>query len=336
VPWVPGLLYELESRYVHFVRDVGSDGNRLDVAGRLSRPFSPDGLFTVRPFVGGGLTGYDRAVIGSTVVPGVATPVELTEDAFRLRRVVEAGTDVEASLSRVYHVGGVWGLDALLHTIEPRLNYTWASVEGDDRLPLWNPDIEPLADGSLLTYSLTNRVRGRTVAPPGTEAVQSEVARLTVGHSYDLDRGRPAALLGTLIVAPTSLLALRADVVHGVHGEGVIFATTDVAVRVPRLTAGIGLRYSDTDDVSFLQSGVAADLTAFLGTRLTTNWDLRTNTFVENRFAVDVKFQCWAFTVEYVSRNPGADEVRFAVNLLGVGSPISTGVGVGATQARQR
>jgi len=336
VPWVPGLLYELESRYVHFVRDVGSDGNRLDVAGRLSRPFSPDGLFTVRPFVGGRLTGYDQAVTGGRNVSGVTTPVELTEDAFRLRRVVEAGTDLEATLSRVYQAGGVWGLDALLHTVEPRINYTWASVAGDERLPLWQPDIDRLGDTSRVTYSLTNRVRGRTVAPPGTEPVQSEVARVTVAHAYDLERARPAELLGTLILAPTDVLSLRADVVHGIHGEGVIFATTDLAVQLPRVTGSIGLRYSDTQDVSFVQGGLAADLTAYLGTRLITNYDVKSSTFVDNRLALDVKFQCWAFTVEYVSRDPGADEVRFAVNLLGVGGPISTGVGVGATRARER
>lgn len=337
VPGVPGLLYELESRYVNFVRDVGSDGQRLDLAGRLSRPVSVDGLFTVRPFVGGRLTGYDQQVIGATTVAGVAAPVEVTEDRFQLRRVLEAGTDLEATLSRVYRLDGTWGLDAVLHTIEPRINYTWASVSGDDDLPLWQPDIDRLTDESLVTYSLTNRVRGRTVAPAGTEAAQYEMARLTLGQSYDLDRARLAEVLGTLILAPTEIVSLRADLVHGVRGEGVIFATSDLGVRLPRVFGSVGLRYSDTQDVSFLQSSLALDLTAFLGARMTTNWDLKTNTFVENRLAIDVRFQCWAFTVEYVSRNPGADEVRFAVNLLGIGSPISTGVGVGATSgARER
>ena len=337
VPGVPGLLYELESRYVHFVRDVGSDGNRLDVGGRVSRPFSPDGLFTVRPFVGGRLTGYDRTVIGTLTVPDVAAPVELTEDEFQLRRIVEAGTDLEATLSRVYQVGGAWGLDAVLHTIEPRIRYTWRSVDGDAQsLPLWQQEIDRIDDGSLVTYSLTNRLRGRTVAPAGTEAVESEVGRFTVGQSYDVERTQPAEVLATLILAPTNVVSLRADLVHGVRGEGVIFATSDLGVQLDRVKGIVGLRYSDTQDVSFLQAGLAADLTAFLGARLITNYDLRTSTLVENRLAVDVKFQCWAFTVEYISRDPGSDEVRFAVNLLGMGGPIGTGVGVGATRTRER
>ena len=60
-----------------------------------------------------------------------------------------------------------------------------------------------------------------------------------------------------------------------------------------------------------------------------TNWDLRAEVFVENRFGLDLKWQCWAFTVEYVARNNNEDEIRFALNLLGVGAPITTGTRLG-------
>jgi hypothetical protein len=52
--------------------------------------------------------------------------------------------------------------------------------------------------------------------------------------------------------------------------------------------------------------------------------DLRTNVLVENRVAFDFRWQCWGFTVEYVSRHQDEDELRFAVNLLGLGAPIGT------------
>jgi hypothetical protein len=58
---------------------------------------------------------------------------------------------------------------------------------------------------------------------------------------------------------------------------------------------------------------------------------------VESRFAADLKFQGWAITVEYVNRRRGDDEVRFAVNLLGIGGPFTTSVGLGAIEGpRQR
>jgi hypothetical protein len=56
---------------------------------------------------------------------------------------------------------------------------------------------------------------------------------------------------------------------------------------------------------------------------------------VENRIAVDLKWQCWAFSVEFVSRvkdpvtNRAEEQLRFTVNLLGMGAPLSTSVGLG-------
>jgi hypothetical protein len=53
---------------------------------------------------------------------------------------------------------------------------------------------------------------------------------------------------------------------------------------------------------------------------------------VESRASADIKFQCWALTVEFVHRESRDDELNFAVNLLGVGGPIRTAVGLGALE----
>jgi hypothetical protein len=91
----------------------------------------------------------------------------------------------------------------------------------------------------------------------------------------------------------------------------------------------VGTRFDRTNDVHFLQGTLKADVTRWATVRAETNWDLRADVFVENRFGLDLKFQCWAFTVEYVSRNNNEDELRFALNLLGVGAPITTGTRLG-------
>ena len=46
--------------------------------------------------------------------------------------------------------------------------------------------------------------------------------------------------------------------------------------------------------------------------------------------AADIRWQCWAVTIEYVNRPRQDDEIRFAVNLLGVGGPIGSSVGLGS------
>jgi hypothetical protein len=61
-------------------------------------------------------------------------------------------------------------------------------------------------------------------------------------------------------------------------------------------------------------------------------FDARTTTFVESRVAADIRFQCWSITVQYVHRERRDDELLFAVNLLGVGGPIRTSVGLGALE----
>ena len=333
VPGVPGLLWEFSGGAVQFVRDVGSDGARIDANPRLSYPIHLPGLLTITPFAGGRLTGYNRRVTGfHRGRDGLIT--EETEDELTLRRLVESGVDVETIASRVYRPGR-WGFEALLHSIEPRVNYTWREGRGMNRLPFWT-ETDRVQDANRIEYSVTNRVRGRTVAPPGTEALRFEVLRFLVGHSIDLDdEGRSGDVIGDLIVQPMPKVRFRGTVVSDTHGKGVQFATTDISAHVERVMGSIGTRYSDPQNVSFLQGALTGEVMRNVTGRFTTNWDLRTGKFLENRYGVEVRFQCYAITVEYVARSreaghSGEDEIRFAVNLLGVGGPITTGVGLGS------
>ena len=333
IPGLPGFLWELDAGYVNFVREVGSNGQRLDVQSRVSRPVPVGGgLFTVTPFVGGRLTGYDKTVVGSRATQTVFDPIEVTEDDPRLRRLLLAGADVETQLSRVYSTGGVWGVDAMLHSIEPRLNYTWTTGRNQDRLPVWTEGVDRIPDGSLIQYSLTNRVQARTVRRADAIPVRWEAFRLAVGHSYDLRADRAGDVTGTLIVQPTRAIRFRGDVAHGVHGEGVQIATGDVSVRLEPVVASVGARYSDPGDINFITTGLVADVSRYVTLRNINYFDARTMLFVESRVATDIRFQCWALTIEYVHREGRDNELGFAVNLLGVGGPIRTSVGLGALQ----
>ncbi|MGH7279842.1 MAG: LPS-assembly protein LptD, partial [Candidatus Rokuibacteriota bacterium] len=329
MPGVPGLLYEVEASAVNFVRDVGSEGMRLDLHPRLSRPISGAGV-TVTPFVGGRLTGYDKTVTGTRLTRAGALTVEETGDEVRLRRLVEAGTDVESRATRVYAMGGFWNMDAVLHSVEPRVNYTFITGQDLDRLPQWSEDVDGIPKTSLVTYALTNRVHARTLAAAGAEPLRWEFVRFTVAHSYNLrDEARPFGdLTGDLIVNPGRIFAFRADAAWDVHDDGLQRATTDLSVNVPRVTATVGTRF-ERQVSDFLQGSLETEVTRNLVARVSTNWDLQTDTFVENRLAVDLRFQCWAFTVEYVARHQDENAIYFTVNLLGVGAPLTTSAGLG-------
>jgi LPS-assembly protein len=330
IPGLPGFLWEMETSYVNFVRDVGSSGQRLDLHPRISRPISANGLFTVTPFLGGRLTGYDTLVTGLRNTKAVGTPIEESEKEWRLRRLFEAGTDVETHFSRIYQVGGTGGVDAILHSIEPRVNYTWITGKGQDRLPVWTEGVDRIPDTSRIEYSLTNRVRARTIALADGEPRRWEALRLALGHSYDLRDSRTGDVTATAIVQPVERIRLRGDIAHSIHGQGVQVATSDLIVRADPVSVSVGSRYSDPGRFNFITTGLVADISRYVTLRNANFFDARTLAFVESRTAADIKFQCWALTVEFVHREGRADEVRFAVNLLGVGGPIRTSVGLGA------
>src|SRR2546428_206374 len=90
---VPGVLWQFEGSAIRFVRDVGSDGGRVDIHPRVSRPVPLD-VLTLTPFVGGRLTAYDRTVTGFHTSPGITGTIEETNDHTRLRRLFEAGGGV--------------------------------------------------------------------------------------------------------------------------------------------------------------------------------------------------------------------------------------------------
>lgn len=328
---LPGVLWQFQGSAIRFVRELGSDGGRIDLHPQVSRPI-PVGVVTFTPFVGGRLTGYDRTVTSLREAPGVTGFIETTSDEPRLRRLIEAGTDVETILSRVFDTGGFWNIGAMLHTIEPRVNYTWIAGKDKNQLPQWTPPLDNIQDTSLVTYSLTNRIRGRTVALANAEPVRWEMFRLTLGNSYDLRRDQWQDAFATLIVSPTPNTRFRSDLTYDPGAGDFPSVTADLQTAIPRGQVSLGVRVSDPGKTTFLQGGFSLNPWPWLTARGSINWDLRHGTFAENHLVAEVHWQCWALAVEYVNRTARDDEVRFTLNLLGVGAPISTKVGLGAIE----
>ena len=329
---LPGVLWQFEGSAVHFVREVGSSGDRLDLHPRVSRPIPLD-VLTLTPFIGGRLTGYDRTVTGFRTAQGVAGPIELTSDEPRLRRLFEAGADVETKVARAFNTGGFWNIDAVRHTIEPRLNYTWITGKGQSQLPQWEPALDTIDDTSRIEYSLTNRIYGRTIALANAEPVRWELFRLTLAHAYDLRKQQLADALGTLIVAPTPAIHFRSDLSYNPAAHNFPSVSAGLSTPIPRGLLNVGVSYSDPSHNTFLQGGFAVTPWPWLTTRGTVNWDLHTTTFAESRLTVELHWQCWALAVEGIHRSGRADELRFTLNLLGVSGPITTSVGLGAIES---
>src|SRR5213083_3065332 len=353
--------HQVDASAIYFYRELGSDGTRADLRPRLSRPIPLAGYATLTPFAGGRVTAYDRTVTSTGFEHDIF--IEHTDDTERVRQLAEFGADLETRAARVYALGGVGGFDALLHSIEPRVHYIRVLGKNLYSLPIWDERVDRVPEASWLEYSVTNRLRGRTVSPEGTEPVRQELARFTVAHAYDIEGRRWGNLAGDLTVQPTKVLRFRGDVSYNVEHGTFVAGTTDVAVTLPVVTATVGTRFDrrvsfvpdwveipgtynpglplpEQATVNFLQGSIAAEVSKNLTLRVSTNYDARTDTFVESRFGADFKFQCWALVVEYINRSPefggktADNEFRFTLNLLGVGGVLSTRLGASESGAR--
>lgn len=345
VPWFGPLLYEAQSSLTNFVRDVGPGGLRVDLHPRVLLPIPVGGWFTVTPWVGGRATLYTERVVGTSVTAS-GTPYALTVNDARVRAQLELGLDAETRAARVYAVDGWAGLQALQHVIEPRVSVLAIRGVNQTDVPQYDPatstagqlrwaapGIDSIGKTSAVGYSLTNRLYAKTAAAPGQEPYRWELARFTLSQIFDvMDVGSEPwkDVYGELLLqSPGGILRLRGALLWNIHGLGPREGVLDTTVTLPRASATVGLRFSETSNISTLHAELTARLLDNLDVRASTDWDTRQGTAVESRAALIYRSQCWAIMVEYVSRNNlNENEVRLAVNLLGLGE-LGTKVGIG-------
>ena len=346
---LPDLLFDMESSYVNFVREVGSEGQRLDVAPRLLYPWSPGGFFTLTPRLGLRETLYDTEVVGTKVDRGFI--VEDTRKEFTVRSLFEAGADLDARAFRVFEAGGALGIQKMQHAIEPRVSYNF--LDGDDsrNLPQWD-GIDTITPGHTVTYSLTNRLKARAVGEEDRPGRVWELIRLTLSQTYTIDpEPFEASLIGTTAPLPPPIPTLPArrrtlaqetepkrlsdffadlilEPIYGVRFRGtasfdpyesrVTAATTDFIYEAERWRAAFGTRHVDEGALTFIQAALEARLGARWAVRLSSDYNVDTGTVIENRIEVDFREQCWGITAAFIDRTD-EDEFRITVNLLELG-----------------
>ena len=341
VPGVPGLLFETQASFVSFFREIGSEGVRGDVHPRFLYPVPVAGLFTMTPFLGGRLTYYNQRVVRSAISQGpdngYPVTVEKTVDDDRVRQQVEAGVQLETRVSRVFNVGGIGGISALQHVIEPRA--TFLEIRGINQKdnPQWEPGggptiridpgyeartgIDAQDKANEVTYSLVNRFNARTVSGPNEEPVRWELARLTLSQTYNfLGVGEPFKdAVGEVLIQPNEHLRFRADARYNVYGLGVRDANADISAIFRDFSVTMGPRFNEQAGFRFLQASATARVTRNVDLKASSYWDVTNGRATEARGGIDIHFDCWAITVQFIHRYASDDEFRFSVNLLGVG-----------------
>jgi LPS-assembly protein len=342
VPWVPGLLFEMESSYNNFVRDVGPGGQRLDLFPNLSYPFSPGGLFTLTPRVGFRETLYNQKAVGTTVDQGIT--VEETETEFQHRSLLSVGMDLEARAYRVFEVGGALGIERLQHVIEPRVG--WSLVTGDDNAGIPQYDGVDAVPGksNLITYSLINRLKARAVGEGNQPGRVWELARLTLQQSYDIQGdirddstipgtgGRLSSIFADLILEPLYGIRARGTTAIDPYDGRILRGTIDLEYQAERWRVAGGTRYGQGGRLQFFQGLAEVSIGSRWRFHVSTQLDTDPVEIIENRFEVTFLEQCWAISAAFINR-VDENEFRIAVNLLELGQ-YGFGRAFGATQTQ--
>lgn len=337
-PWVPDLLYALETSYVNFVRDLGSEGQRFDIRPRLSYPVSPGGFFTLTPRVGFRETVYDTEVVGTKDDRG--RRVEDTRKEFTSRFLFEAGADFEARAYRVFELDGLLGIQRLQHVIEPRVSYTFLDGDDSTNLPQWD-GIDTVKPSHTVTYSLINRLKAREVGRDDRPGRVWEVVRLTFSQTYTIDpetvtrtvanpqdptttittsetAPRLSDVTADLILQPLFGLRFRGTAAFDPYETRVTRATTDLSYDAANWRAALGTRHGDNGRLDFIQASLQATIGRRWAFRFSTNYNADTGTVIENRFEVDFREQCWGVSAAFIDRS-NEDEFRITISLLELG-----------------
>jgi len=341
VPGVPGLLFEMDSSYNYFARDIGSSGQRFDVTPRLSYPVSPGSLFTITPRIGFRETIYDTRVVGSSVDQGIV--VEDTRKELTVRSLFLAGVDFDARAQRVFDLDGAFGIQKLQHAIEPRVTYNFLGGDDSTDLPQWD-GIDVITPANTVTYSLTNRLKARAVGQDDKPGRVWELIRFTLSQTYTIEPNpisttvfgtsttstatpttattvtpkRLSDVLADLIVEPVFGVRFRGTASFDPYELNVTTATTDLSYEAANWRAAFGTRHSTNGKLVFVQGSIQAKFGTHWTARFSSDYNMDTGTVIENRLEVEFREQCWAITAAFIDR-VDEDEFRISINLLELG-----------------
>ena len=241
--------FSADTEWTYFYSDDNSKGLRFDVNPRVYLPFSLGDYLYVEPSAGIRQTAWfiDRYQdLGEDAQEaleerlGRSLEEEKNKSKDQYRTLYDLKLDVSTEVSGVYDIGGS-SLDAIRHTIRPRVFYEYIPFEDQDKYPAFinqttegepiplNDRVNRIAAKDLFTYSLVNTLTSRYRKTPSAQgdaesgaAKESDFGyndflRLEIRQSYNFrtarsDRNRPwSPINADLELNPRKYLKLRAQ-----------------------------------------------------------------------------------------------------------------------------
>lgn len=307
--------FSMDSRFTNFQREAGETGQRLQLHPRLAWYGKPAGLLDLSLY-----GGYQQRMYSAQG--------ESVEKGWRQLGQADAGGELSLPLERVYD-------GRLRHLMIPAVEYSFVQERRDDNLPFFDYDDRVLGQNAV-RWSLSNVVTRKFAEADGvTEYRDLLYLKLSQGYWLSgqrrdlltlVDEGhRLTDLMLEGVLTPVQRLSVALDTRYNTTDSR--FSTANVAVELKgegRDKAKLGYRHS-RGEIDYVEGGFTFPITKDVTADLLGRYSADSGEFLESRYAVEYRRQCWSVIFTYSdrvgSRNvPGEQQVSINFTLAGLGS----------------
>ncbi|MBU5638649.1 LPS assembly protein LptD [Geomonas sp. Red69] len=315
------LFLSMDSSLTNFEHAVGPTGQRLVLHPRVSYYAKPAGILDFSLF-----GAFQQRLYNA----GGDTP----ETGWRQIGQADGGGSLSLPLERIYD-------GTLRHLLVPSLQYNYVQRRSDEDLPFYDYGDRVLGQ-SIAYWSVANTFT-RKYAREGMPDEYRDILYLKLSQGYQfsgqrrdlltlVDEGnRLTDLMLESVVSPLQELSLLVDGRYNTTDNQLSTANLGVQFKGEgRNQATVTYRHS-RDQLDYLGAGVTFPLTSQLTADLLGRYSFDKGGFLESRYAVEYRQQCWSVVLAYsdrVSSHQVSGEKQFTINfsLAGLGSlgPLQT------------
>lgn len=305
----------MDSRFINFHREEGVTGQRLELHPRLTLYAKPTGALDFSLY-----GGYRQRLYN-------ASATEAGGD-MQQRGQADAGATVSLPLERVYD-------GRLRHLLIPALEYGFVQQKRDDHLPFFDWDDRVLGQ-NVARWSLSSVLTRKSIKEAGEPDYRDLLyLKLSQGYQFSGERrdlltlvdegNRLTDLMLESRVTPAKGVSLNLDGRYNpVDGR---LSTADLAVEVKgegSNLALVGYRFS-RGELNYLEGHFAFPVARRFSASVLGRYSFDRGGFLESRYALEYKHQCWSVIASYADRpdvldRPGNREFSLSFTLAGIGA----------------
>lgn len=307
--------FSMDSSLTNFEHAEGPTGQRLDLHPRVTYYAKPAGIL-------------DFSLYGAFQQRLYNARGDSPETGWHQIGQADGGSTLSLPLERIYN-------GELRHLMTPALEYLYVERRSDDDLPFFDYGDRVLGQ-SIARWSISNAFTRKFVREGMPDEYRDFLyLKLSQGYQFSgqrrdlltlVDEGhRLTDLMLESVVTPLQNVSLLADGRYNTHDNVVSTANLGLEVKGEgRNLASLTYRYS-RDQINYLGAGVTFPLSSQLTADLQGRYSIDKGGFLESRYAVEYRQQCWSVILAYsdrVSSHQVSGEKQFTVNfsLAGLGS----------------